>query len=37
MRAAALKLAAAALRFVVDTCPPTEIADNGKWTAVVRR
>jgi len=32
MRAAAVKLAATALRFVVETCPPTETTDNGKWT-----
>jgi hypothetical protein len=32
MRGAAVKLAATALRFVVETCSPTRIADNGKWT-----
>ena len=32
MRTAAVKLAATALRFVVETCPPTETTDNGKWT-----
>ena len=32
MRAAAVKLAATALRFVVETCPPTQTTDNGKWT-----
>jgi len=30
MRSAAVKLAASALRFVVETCPPTETADNGR-------
>ncbi|HXJ92441.1 MAG TPA: hypothetical protein VMT20_06120 [Terriglobia bacterium] len=32
MRAAAVKLATTALRFVVETCPPTQTTDNGKWT-----
>jgi hypothetical protein len=32
MRTAAVKLAATALRFVVETCPPTETTDKGKWT-----
>ena len=32
MRAAAVKLAATALRFVVETCSPTETTNNGKWT-----
>ncbi|HEV3279316.1 MAG TPA: hypothetical protein VG860_21170 [Terriglobia bacterium] len=32
MRAAAVKLAATALRFVVDACPPPKTIDNGKWT-----
>jgi hypothetical protein len=31
MRAAAVQLAATALRLVVDTCPPTQ-TDKGKWT-----
>ena len=32
MRAAAIKLAATALRFVVDTCPPTKTQDVGAAT-----
>ena len=31
MRAAAVGLAATALRFVVDTCPPTETPHDGAW------
>jgi hypothetical protein len=37
MRGAAVKLAASALRFVVEICPPTETADNGRRSALVRR
>jgi hypothetical protein len=32
MRAAAVRLAATALRFVVESCSPTETTNNGKWT-----
>ena len=32
MREAAVKLEASALRFLVDTYPPTETAANDRWT-----